>query len=173
MLYFPAQFAALLGEGSTSPVAGMLFAGGVALMLFGVWSSLRRKLRNPSHHHPTPPAERVQRLKERTAARDSIESLMVDAEELTRRLAAHLDNKAARIEHLLAEANEVLQRLESAAGSSGSGSMHQGSTHPLIQDPTTRSIYELADEGRSPIEIAEHLDEQVGKVELVLALREA
>lgn len=39
-------------------------------------------------------------------------------------------------------------------------------------DPLTASIYELADRGRSPLEIARHLDEQVGKVELILALRE-
>lgn len=38
-------------------------------------------------------------------------------------------------------------------------------------DPLTASIYELADRGRSPLEIARHLDEQVGKVELILALR--
>lgn len=39
-------------------------------------------------------------------------------------------------------------------------------------DPLTRSIYELADAGHDPVSIAQVLDEQIGKVELVLALRE-
>ncbi|MBL1219046.1 MAG: hypothetical protein D8M59_16325 [Planctomycetes bacterium] len=39
-------------------------------------------------------------------------------------------------------------------------------------DPLTSSVYELADRGRSPIEIARELDEQVGKVQLILALRQ-
>ncbi len=38
-------------------------------------------------------------------------------------------------------------------------------------DPLTANVYELADRGRSPLEIARYLDEQVGKVELILALR--
>ncbi|GEM_PF-1251026 len=38
-------------------------------------------------------------------------------------------------------------------------------------DPLTANVYELADRGRSPVEIARYLDEQVGKVELILALR--
>jgi hypothetical protein len=42
---------------------------------------------------------------------------------------------------------------------------------PLL-DPLTRSVYEHADTGLSALEIAQQLDEQVGKVELILALRE-
>jgi hypothetical protein len=34
------------------------------------------------------------------------------------------------------------------------------------------AVYELADGGRDPVEIARALDEQIGKVELILALRE-
>lgn len=44
---------------------------------------------------------------------------------------------------------------------------------PLSLDPLSASVYELADRGRSPVEIAQQLDEQVGKVELILALRQA
>lgn len=44
---------------------------------------------------------------------------------------------------------------------------------PLTLDPLSASVYELADRGRSPVEIAQQLDEQVGKVELILALRQA
>ena len=40
-------------------------------------------------------------------------------------------------------------------------------------DPLTRQIYEMADKGATPVQIAKELDEQVGKVELILALRRA
>lgn len=38
-------------------------------------------------------------------------------------------------------------------------------------DPLAREVYQLADSGKSPVEIASALEEQVGKVELILALR--
>lgn len=43
-------------------------------------------------------------------------------------------------------------------------------TPPL--DPLARAVHELADEGKGPLQIAQELDEQVGKVELILALRQ-
>jgi hypothetical protein len=39
-------------------------------------------------------------------------------------------------------------------------------------DPLARNVYQLADSGLKPLEIARRLDEHVGKVELILALRE-
>ena len=45
--------------------------------------------------------------------------------------------------------------------------------HPLPSepDPLTRSVYELSDSGHDTVSIARELDEQIGKVELILALR--
>ena len=37
--------------------------------------------------------------------------------------------------------------------------------------PMTRSVYELSDSGQDTVSIARELDEQIGKVELILALR--
>jgi hypothetical protein len=39
-------------------------------------------------------------------------------------------------------------------------------------DPVTRCVYELADKGLEPMAIARQLDQHIGKVELILALRE-
>ncbi len=46
-------------------------------------------------------------------------------------------------------------------------------SHPLPNepDPLTRSVYKLADSGHDTVSIARELDEQIGKVELILALR--
>ena len=43
---------------------------------------------------------------------------------------------------------------------------------PVSLDPLTQSVYELADTGYQPIQIAQELQEQVGKVELILSLRD-
>ena len=42
---------------------------------------------------------------------------------------------------------------------------------PRNIDPLTKSVYELADAGRNAVSIAQELQEQIGKVELILALR--
>jgi len=105
-----------------------------------------------------------------------------------RRLAAALDNKAERLEQLLAEAEDRIARLEQMLSTHESSEpvaseqspigdesaarparMHDASDIPA--DPLTRSVYELADEGHNSVEIARRLDEQVGKIELILALR--
>jgi len=41
------------------------------------------------------------------------------------------------------------------------------------RDPFTQQVYDLADAGKNPVEIASQLNEQTGKVELVLALRKS
>ncbi len=38
-------------------------------------------------------------------------------------------------------------------------------------DARTQQIYAMADEGRTPVEIASALEDQIGKIELILALR--
>lgn len=112
--------------------------------------------------------------------------------ETARHLAALLDNKAERLEQLLAEAEERIAHLEGLvrdAAQSGSGSSAQTATQRSVEssmpanhephpptpepaDPLTRSVYELADNGHSSVEIAQKLDEQVGKIDLILALRQ-
>ena len=58
---------------------------------------------------------------------------------------------------------------QDAASAGMQGASRMNSEPP--SDPLTRQIYEMADQGTTPVEIAQQLDEQVGKVELILALR--
>ncbi len=94
--------------------------------------------------------------------------------ETTQRLAAQLDNKSERLEQLLLQADERIASLRAleCAGTAAS-STQPASTNPSPRplDPLTRSVYDLADADNSPVEIAQQLHEQVGKVELILALR--
>lgn len=107
-----------------------------------------------------------------------------------RHLATLLDNKAERLEQLLAEADDCIARLDQSIRMDAEGidaepaaaadtDVNAGGdrsvptdTSDQPADPLTRSVYELADEGHDSIEIAQKLDEQVGKIDLILALRQ-
>ena len=105
-----------------------------------------------------------------------------DLHDTARRLAAQLDNKARRLEKLIDDADQRIAALGARpaatppvtgavppAATTADPPQTNGERH---MDQLTEEIYELADAGRNPVQIAQHLDEQVGKVELILALRE-
>lgn len=107
-----------------------------------------------------------------------------DIEELAERLAAQLDAKAAKIEKLIAEADLRLAALERAGAPLAEPTparMSEPRAEPrparfvaardLDPDPVSREIFRLADDGRSPAEIAKATNEQIGKIQLILALR--
>lgn len=115
------------------------------------------------------------------------DALGSDLEDLADHLCARMDERAERLESLLARAEETLARLERA----DRRALAEESSPPLVEvvrtpprarapasvesaaDPLSRRVYELADSGREPLDIARSLDEQVGKVQLILALRES
>ncbi|TVQ31122.1 MAG: hypothetical protein EA376_11100 [Phycisphaeraceae bacterium] len=166
----------------------LLLGGGVLLLCVWALTSLRKKMVDRAQRSQRTPGERIESVRRRATSNAHIESVMADAEELTRRLAAHLDNKAARLEKLIAEADDRLARLEEASGPSGAarpnprrrsingGAHEEGHRATTLlhegADPLTRRVHELADEGLGTVEIAQRLEEQVGKVELILALRQ-
>ena len=153
----------------------ILMVGGVLIMTVCVFSMLRKRLRGRSHRpeirqRPTP----REHIQERHDARRSVESTVVEAEELVRRLAAHLDQKSARLEVLIQQADERIAQLAGHADAAPSVYAPRPESHvePKFVDQTSQDIYRLADDGLPPIEIAQRLSEGVGKVELILALRE-
>lgn len=92
---------------------------------------------------------------------------MRDAEELAGLLAGQMERQAARLERLLGEADARIRQLERLNAG-------QGRTVPRdpAVDPLNQQVYELSDEGLPPVEIARQLNQQTGKVELILALRQ-
>ncbi len=100
---------------------------------------------------------------------------VAELHDTARHLSAQLDNKARRLEKLIEDADQRIAALGSSAAvtppATGTTAAPAPSNGEQRTDPLTEEIYELADAGRTPVEIAQHLDEQVGKVELILALR--
>lgn len=104
-------------------------------------------------------------------------------------LCARLDERAARLESLLGEAKETIARLEAlraeplpapARPSRARAKAAPSEEPPVVEvvpvrtapaDPLCERVYALADAGADAVAIAKSLDEQVGKVQLILALR--
>lgn len=196
-----------------NPMAGFLLAAGVLLFTIVFYRRVRMQRAKPA---PSPPRERLNEIRSQAASRQDLTSAMTEVEEITRRCAAHLDNKAARLEHLIELADERLAQLESlTAGELPAPPPAARAPEPSLgtvmpeappaqpnrvtgdelrlrheveraaptprpapdplttpaPDPLTQRVYDLADQGVSQLEIAQRLDEQIGKVELILALR--
>ena len=75
----------------------------------------------------------------------------------------------------MTDGNEVTSG-EGLTGGAGAGDGARAPGGPAEPDAAhealVRRIYDLADAGRSTLEIARQLDEPVGEVELILALRQ-
>ena len=165
---------------SPSLFAGLLLAAGVLLLTIVALMRYRKRLRNRSHTDASPD-QRMKRLAERQRSVESLDGLMVQVQELTRECAAQIDNRAAKLEKLLREADEKIRHLERlqresaptarAAQWPSSGTKDSDISDAETSDPLTRQVLTLAEEGLEPLQIAQRLDEQVGKVSLILALR--
>lgn len=191
-----AVYISLLAQDAPSGSAfpGLLMAVGVLAVGLSIWFSLRKKLKRGFVQARESSSERIERVRAKAThgQRERIETYMTDAEELTRRLAAILDNKAERAEAMINTAEKRLAELEGRLSApeittrrvepAATFGAHPGA-HPVsapapdairyeAADPVAVDIYRLADEGRTSIEIARELDEHTGKVELILALRE-
>lgn len=175
-------------EAGGSTLVQMMATLGVLLLSFTTLMLLRRRIRRQAHDRGLSVQDRIRGVREQAqrsagapastarasaASRASIESVMADAEELTRRLAAVMDNKAAALEILIDRANEAAQRLERANVQADGDHRTRPVSAPMAQlsDPLANEVYALADQGRTSLEIARELDEPTGKVELILALR--
>lgn len=159
---------------------------GLALILFVVVLHLRKKKYGPGGS--LSPHEKLQQIEQKKAVRDDLGQLMVEIQKMAQRVSEQveqMDAKLLRMEQLVQQADERIAQLEQLRGT-GSGTPMAPSSNPagpdpskelLIheqpEDPLARSIYVLADQGVPADQIARRLNEHVGKVELILALRSA
>lgn len=123
---------------SQSMLAPMLMSMGVLLGIFIVMRALRR--RHANSPVPPPPVERISEIHERAVGSiGPVERAMSEGEQLARRLAATMDNKAARIELLIEEADrklEELNRAVAAVSRATPASPERATRTPRSIDPT-------------------------------------
>jgi len=124
--------------------------------------------------------DHIDRARQKQNVRDDLEALMVDINRMARDLGGQLDAKIIRIEKANEEAEERIAQLQALRDELANPSAMQRpaddqvvtpQADPDQTDPRTRRIYTLADQGKGPADIAQELDEHVGKIELILALR--
>ena len=155
---------------------------GLLLIIMSLMMGIRKKRRRA--HAAGTARDRVDELQQQQAVRGDFGQLMVEVEQLSKRFGAQLDAKSMQMEQLIEEADQKiaeLKRLEqSRAQSPQSHDPQTSSPRPLVSVPSEppspddalkRSVCGLADQGHDPVEIARRLNEHVGKVELILALR--
>lgn len=103
--------------------------------------------------------------------RDQLDALMVQLEELARSTSAQIETRYAKLEVLLDDADRKISRLESLLAGEPGGQASGGAPPPDAARPEHRRIHELADAGRTPVQIAQETGRDVGEIELILALR--
>ncbi len=162
--------------GKDNTFGNVLMVAGVLLLLTIVMYNFRKRL---SKTQQIDPRQKIERDRQVNAMKNDLRSMMVELEDVTRQFSAQLDAKSRRLEQLIDQADQRIAALGGErAGPSGpaedptdNGSADPPSAAPDA-DPLTRNVYQLADEGLGAGEIARRLEEHVGKVELILALRQ-
>ena len=117
-----------------------------------------------------------------------MEQLLVELERLSRDINAQIDTKFAKLERSIADADKRIPALrilideakklldESTPAAAHSPAAPTAAPAPadgrdLAHDERHRRVYELADQDKTPMQIASELDQTVGEVELILNLR--
>ncbi len=170
-----------------------LAAIGITLVTLSLVMGIRKKRRKMGGRVTA--RENLERYKAKSEVRDDLQRVMVEVEEMAKRVAAQLDAKTIAVEKLLREADARIERLHAAAerfeqiraaatrdGSPPGGTASADPPGPPDAPPPTptspedelsRRVYALADQGHAAPIIARQLGEHIGKVELILALRSA
>lgn len=169
----------------------LVFAAGILMITMALLSWSKKRKRREATNPMLTPTEQLERNKQLRGVRGDLETLMVEIEQFSKRLSAHLDAKTVAIELLLKQADQRIAELQRLAKSNGHDrpdtqppSAESNSAEPPIKtisrsapeipdDPLSRSVYQLADQGMAADAIARKLNEHVGKIELILALRTA
>jgi len=190
------QLGTILALSQATLISAFAVALGSLILLAPACLRFWRKLRHSQAPAPQPPSvqSRADALARTTRDRESLQSLMKEVRDLTALCAQQIDTRVERLERLLADADRRIaasqsdhhpSRTESpliesryaSPASSPSSSPHRRQDAPRMHghfptiDPIAQQVYDLADQGRSPVQIAGALEEHVGKVELILALR--
>lgn len=149
------------------PLPGLLIAAGLMIILFIAMRKVRQRIAARAQQEMSP-RERIEAIRAQAAERDSAEAVMAEMHDLARELAAQLEARAAKLEKLIRDADDRLERLEET--DSHPRPVRSAPAVPST-DPLHARVYELADRGLPTVEIAREIDRPTGQVELILALR--
>jgi len=102
--------------------------------------------------------------------RRNLEALMIELQELSRKIGAEIDTRFAKLEAAMRDADRriaTLTRLTRKTGQAPPPSS-EDTAEPNLRHAI---VYELADSGLKPVDIAKQLGKTPGEIELILNLR--
>lgn len=109
-----------------------------------------------------------------------VEAVMAQLDHLSRQIQAKIDLKLATLQKLIRDADQRIDQLTSVqrdASSEPKLDIRLGPENPeelpVGQVGPHEAIYQLADAGYTPLQIAKELSRHTGEVELILSLRRA
>lgn len=169
---------------------GLLFFGAMLALTF-VSLGLVRRNRRQAARDQVDTRERIAKLSGNRQYSSIADEVMIKLEELSRRVSAQVDTRFTKLECVIRDADERAARLEKLLAQNGPAAAkppeHTPAQTTNVRDadpsaanappsekelpPRVRRVYELADEGKAPLAIAEALELPVGEVELILNLR--
>ena len=108
--------------------------------------------------------------------RRDLEALMVELQELSRKISAEIDTRFVKLEAAMRDADRRIAVLNRLSRGQEAGpvadALPTGDSAPGVEaDSRHQVVYELADAGFGPVEIARDLGKTPGEVELILNLR--
>lgn len=160
----------------------------------GVYVASRRQ-RNPDPSRRAPRSEARESAANIRSLQADLGLLISELESLSTRLGTEAELREARMQGLIAQADERIAALQSQMNApspsrlAGQNKLSASTLEPLptlrslvapastppvgpaVTDDRHRAIYSLADEGLSVVEIAQRSGQRVGEVELILNLR--
>ena len=144
----------------------------------------RQKIRTAQRRSGPRVREMYERLSEEQASRRDLDETILQLDQLARQVGAMIDTKYAKLEAVIRDADQriaLLSKLTETPQAANSSKLDvtvgddapagRGARTPEVKDDHRTTIYRLADEGKSALEIAQALDQPTGEVELILALR--
>ena len=167
----------MLSEISDVQTGLILLAGVIILVFF----SLRISRRARQHAAATNKQmhDQFSSMREHSALRGSMDQLLIQLEEYSRKCNAQIDTKCAKIETVVRDADQRIARLEALLDKVKQIKSVQPpeAAEPVTEktpstlDNRVQRIYALVDSGLTPIKIAEEIGVSLGEVELALNLR--
>jgi hypothetical protein len=175
----------------------ILILGLAILGLLVVMRVTRRRLGAAQTSERKSVRERYQELASPQAVVRDMEEVMAELDQLSRQIHGRLDTKLARLEAVIRDADERIDRLARLVRSADGGSTldvtvadsEPGESVPssrpaesILEERTAASrrlqpnrarILQMADRGMSPLQIAEATGRTTGEIELILSLRKA
>lgn len=149
----------------------------LAFLLLMIFLLMRRRPRQAASSYATT-ANRVQSAsrgldgppQHQQQVRQDVESLIVELDELARKINAQIDTRFAKLEAVIRDADRRIATLERLANQADQAARPRPAP-TSANDAQHAVVYELADAGKTPIEIARQLGRTPGEVELILNLR--